>query len=71
MLTYSQSQQGYFSPTHPAQFPGNDMKGKPVNGKEETIFPICQLVDGEVVVFTTRKKFETGGAVSARSYLSA
>lgn len=51
MLTYTESQQGYCSPTHPAQFPGEDKKGKPVNGKREWNYPILYTdQNGELFV---------------------
>lgn len=71
MLVYSESQQGYFSPTQPSLFPGNDVKGKPINGKREWTYPILiSDADGNVYVQKSENVEHEGEVVPAREYLA-
>lgn len=67
MLIYPESQQGYYSVTNPTAFSGEDVKGKPVNGKGEYNYPhLTYLPDGQLKVVKSPKQ----DYMSVKEYLS-
>lgn len=70
MLKYSQNQQGYYSPTHPGQLSGNDVKGKPVNGPKEWTYPIITYVDDQMMVQKAVDITKEGAVITVKQYLA-